>query len=279
MARWTNACTGVRSVVRENTDFRFLVMRSVRVALLVIAFSLVSSACGQSMPPMRGTVVTKDGQPIAGVSIFGSVWKRCCPYQQDTTTTDDKGKFHLEHPGTVLHFSKAGFQPLVVIVKPGTSQVRIVMTLPENSLTVATCGQSGANEKQLGWGKYGLHFTVPKEGVKVLGGNVDTDYVRYVVKLDKSDSYLSLWFGPYSIAAEPDDEQFVSSASFSQRNLISVKNEVIGKDSSGQLNSGLKWRHTGAFGSGAVYQNATEGEAAVFDKIINSFCMVSYPNK
>jgi hypothetical protein len=120
---------------------------------------------------------------------------------------------------------------------------------------------------------------VPKDGMKSLGGNPDVDYVRYVIRPNKGASYLNLWFGPYSISTEPDDQQFVESVDFSQRNLASVKGGVIGMDSWGRLSSGLSWRHTAAFGSGAVYRNADKESAALFDQIINSICTVDYPQK
>jgi hypothetical protein len=77
----------------------------------------------------------------------------------------------------------------------------------------------------------------------------------------------------------PDDQQFVESVDFSQRNLTSAKGDVIGMDSWGQLSSGLNWRHTAAFGSGAVYKNADKKSAALFDQIINSICTIDYPQK
>jgi hypothetical protein len=248
------------------------------VTLLLGGLTLVSSTLGQADLPIKGAVVTKNDQPLAGVSVYGSVGKHCCPSQREEVTTDEKGEFLLEHPGAVIHFSKANLQPLVFVVKPRTSQVRIVMTLAENDLTVPTCSQPGSSQKQIGWGQYGLHFTVPKDGMNVLGGKPDVDYVRYVIKPNKGESYLELWFGPYAFSTEPDDEQFVESVGFSQRNLVSLNGEAMGKDSWGQLKRGLSWRHTGGLGSGATYRNANKEEAHLFDQIINSICTVPYPH-
>jgi hypothetical protein len=152
------------------------------------------------------------------------------------------------------------------------------MSPVENQLTVVACVQPDSTSKLFGWGKYGLHFAVPKKGVQILGGKPDVDYVRYVIKPDKSDSYLNLWFGPYSISTEPDDERFVESVDFSQRNLTSNKG-VIGMDTRGRMSSALAWRQTAAFGSGAVYRDADKESAALFDKIIDSICWVDYPTK
>lgn len=249
------------------------------VGVILSGIELLPLALAQTKSALEGVVVTADGKPVAGVTVYGSVWKRCCPYQRDEVKTDDKGKFHLEHPGAVLHFSKSDMQPLAFVVRPGTAQVRIIMTVDKNSLTVPVCAPADHHQKQIGWGKYGLHFTVPKTDVKILGGEPDVDYVRYVIKPNRGEAYLSLWFGPYSISSEPDDQQFVDSVSFSQRNLTSAKGEVIGIDAWGQSNGGLNWRHTAVAASGAIYENADKESAALFDQIINSICTVAYPPK
>jgi hypothetical protein len=253
-------------------------VRPRQAMVLSVALALASSLFGQSEQSVKGFVVTKDGQPIAGVLVQGSIWKRCCPYQQDKATTNEKGEFFLEHGGAVVHFSKPDLQPLAFVVKPGTFRVRIVMSPAENQLTVPACVQPDSAHKLVGWGNYGLHFAVPKAGVQILGGKPDVDYVRYVIKPEKNDSYLNLWFGPYSISTEPDDEQFVDSLEFSQRNLATDKG-VIGMDSRGRARSGQNWRRTAAFGSGAVYRDVDKESAALFDKIIDSICWTDYPRK
>jgi hypothetical protein len=57
---------------------------------------------------------------------------------------------------------------------------------------------------------------VAKAGIQIRSGK-DIDYVRYIIKPDKGDSVLSLWFGPSAKSAEPDDTWFVESVDFSQR--------------------------------------------------------------
>ena len=208
-----------------------------RRAALSMVLAVASLAAGQTEQSVRGLLVTKDSQPIPGVLIYGS--KRWWPEKQDKVTTNEKGEFFLEHAGTVIHLSKSGLQPFTFVVKPGTSQVRIVMGPTENELTVPTCVRPVSTQRLIGWGKYGLHFAVPKDGVNILGGKPDVDYVRHVIKPRKSGSYLELWFGRNSISTEPDDEQFVNSVEFSQRNLFSAKRGVIGMDSRGRASSGL----------------------------------------
>lgn len=262
----------------QNVGRCHALLRPRQAMTLSVALALASSLFGQAEQSVKGIVVTKDDQPVSGVSVHGSIWKQCCPHQQDKATTNEKGEFFLEHGGTVIHFSKADLQPLAFVVKPGTSQVRVVMSPVENEFAVPACVQPDSAHKLVGWGKYGLHFAVPKAGVQIMGGKPDIDYVRYVIKPEKNDSYLNLWFGPYSISTEPDDERFVESIDFSQRNLATNKG-VVGMDSWGRAHSGLNWRQTAAFGSGAVYRDVDKESAALFDKIIDSICWTDYPSR
>lgn len=251
-----------------------------RLALLLsFGIAAVPPFLAQTESPVKGIVVTADGKPLGGVVVYGSVWKRCCPYQQDKTVTNDKGEFRLEHPGSVIHLSKERLQPLAFIVSPKVSAVRIVMSPSNNDLVVPKCTSPPLGQKQIGWGKYGLHFAVPEKDVEIRGGEPDVDYVRYVIKPAAGKSYLELWFGSMAISTEPDDKLFVESADFSQRNLTSFDGRVIGKDSRGHLQNGASWRQTAASGSGAIYGDASAEEAHLFDQIINSICTTSYARR
>lgn len=75
--------------------------------------------------PVAGRVITKDGSPVAGVVVSGSVWK-CCPPEQDRMTTDSSGSFHIEHTGTVLHFQPPeSFQPQALVIPPETPTLNL----------------------------------------------------------------------------------------------------------------------------------------------------------
>lgn len=275
----TNRCVFAHSTGTVPSLSRLLALSAPRVFLLLILLAVVSSALAQTELPIRGVVVSKDSQPLAGVTVAGSIWKQCCPYQRDIVSTNEKGEFLLPHSGAVIHFLKERMRPLTLVVQPGTTPLHIVLTPTENDLPVPPCSQPQPRHKLIGSGKYGLHFSVPKNEVKILDGKADTDYVRYVIKPKNGDSFLALWFGPYAIPSEPEDEQFINSSSFSQRNLVAVNGGGLGADTWGQSKNGLSWRHTGTMGSGAVYQDATKEEAQLFDQIINSICTVPYPKK
>lgn len=258
---------------------RFRAVCSMRWLVVTIGLMLLPSILGQTESPISGTVTTKDGQPIAGVIVYGSMAKTCCPFKREQTITDKEGQFHLEHPGAVIHFSKDDLQPQAFVVGPGTSGVHITLEPSIGSLVVPVCGKSGPAQKQIGWGKYGLRFNVPERAVKILGGKPDADYLRYAIKPKTGEAYLELWFGPYAMGTDPDDDQLINSVNFAQRNVVASSGGVVGMDSRGHLRGGEIWRQTAVLGQGGSrYRNALPEEARLFDEIVNSICTVPYPS-
>jgi hypothetical protein len=179
---------------------------------------------GQPDKPIQGTVVTQDGQPIEGVSVYG----------REHATTDSKGAFRFQHPGPVIHFYKGNLQPQSVVIQPGSSTLRVTMRPATNSMSVPDCGPLQQGLKRIGWGQYGLQFTLSERNLDVQGGNVDVDYVRYVIKREKSSSVMELWLGPTAGGVDPSDDRFIESIDFVQRHLI-YRNSMTGLDSRGQL--------------------------------------------
>ncbi len=237
-------------------------------------FLLILSAIGQIDGGVDGLVTTKSGQPVAGVSVQGSESKTCCPFKGEHATTDENGRFHLEHPGAVVHFSDTGFEPQALVLPPGTSQVQVTLSAPGNDLTAPPCGARRPGTKQIGWR---VRFDVPRRAVRILGGKTDVDYVRYLIKPKTGDAFLELWFGPYAISTEPDDEDFVSSVEFSQRQIVAPGLGVVGTDSWGQHRDQGKWRQTAIAGGGGSRYRATRPEdVALFDQIANSICLIPY---
>jgi hypothetical protein len=247
--------------------------------LVVMIGLILPSLLGQTESPVTGTAVTKDGQPISGVMVYGAMSKNCCPFKREKTTTDKEGHFRLEHPGAVIHFWKEDLQPRAVVVQPGTSEIRVAMDVSTGSLVIRVCGKPGPGQKQIGWGKYGLQFKVPTRAVRILGGKADVDYLRYVIKPKTGDAYLELWFGPYAMNSEPDDDLLVNSVKFAQRNVVASDGGVVGQDSWGELASGSIWRQTAVVAvGGSRYGNASAQDANLFDQVVTSICQVPYPS-
>ena len=53
--------------------------------------------------------------------------------------------------------------------------------------------------------------------------------------------------------------------------------EVIGADTWGRLPNGKVWRQTAISMEGARYRDVSHEDAAIFDRIINSECMIPCP--
>lgn len=246
---------------------------------LLVSFAVLQapSTLGQSESPLSGTVARKDGRPIGGVSVYGT--RACCPFKQEETTTDKEGRFRVVQPGAVLHFFKDDFQPQAFVVKPGTSEISIILEPPTDKMVVPICGKLTRGQNRYGWGKYGFRFDVPKREVKILGGKPDVDYVEYLIQPRTSESSLELWFGPYAMNPDPDDELFVKSLDFTQRNIVDSSGTRRGTDSWGDLQSGGKWRWTVVGLEGARYRSASPKDATLFDKIFNSVCEMPYPKQ
>jgi hypothetical protein len=247
---------------------------------VALGFLLVPLLLAQTRLPLVGTVTTKDGQPLAGVGVYGSMSKVCCPFKREQSTTDNSGQFRLENPGSVIHFFKKEFQPRAVVVEPEAANLRITLQLSTDTFPLPVCGKLERGQERIGWGKYGLRFNVVKRAVKILEGNPDADYTRYVIKPKTGKAYLELWFGPYAMDEVPDDDQFISSDKFAQRNAVASDGQLVGMDSWGQQRDGGIWRWTAVLGEGGSrYRNTPPEQANLFDQIVNSACEVPYPSQ
>jgi hypothetical protein len=244
-----------------------------RMGLLVLAFVFLQmgSTGGQYEPPIAGTV-SLDGHPIAGVTVSGG--------QRDRAVSDNGGKFRLEHPGRVIHFYKDGLSPQTVVLDDYRKPIYVALRAVEGSLVLPTCAKTKKDSRAIGWGKYGLRFSVPASSINIEGGKPDVDYVQWMISPQNSSGHLALWFGPYAANLEPQDDLFINSVSFSQRPIVIVGGAQAGVDSRGKLREGGEWRHTSVLGQGAgVYTNANPKDQELFDRIIDSICEVPYPTK
>lgn len=249
------------------------------ILLLIVAVGMtVPCLSGQTEMPINGRIVAKDGRAIAGVTVYGSLSKTCCPFKRERTTTDDTGRFHLEAPGAVIHFAKDNLRPASFVISPNNSEVVITMEPASESLLLPVCRNPGSGQQRIGWGKYGLQYVVASREAKIFGGKPDVDYVRYVVRPKKDKVYLELWFGIYAMDIDPDDDLVVKSIKFSQRYVVDSEGRVVGLDSSGELADGTIWRQTSVLGNGgARYHHVDQKNAEFFNQTVNSACEVPYP--
>jgi len=126
-----------------------------------------------------------------------------------------------------------------------------------------------------------MEFYVPKD-LQIDGGSADVDYLRYVIKSKPNHGYLELWFGPYAMNLDPDDEQFAKSIEFKQRSVDRAdmwgKMQSVGFDTTGKYSDGKIWRQTAMIAEGGARCLAdTPEEATVFDRIVDSLCYAPHP--
>ena len=245
------------------------------VALLllpILAFPQVDT-------PLKGRVVSSAGQPLPGVTVYGSRSKECCPFKSESTITSENGEYRLEHPGEVIHFLKQGFQPVTVVVQRGKSAVDITLEPSQSALVMRACEKPLPGMRRIGWGKSGLQFDVPKVGTEIVGGEPDVDYVRYSVRRRGAKAYLQLWFGPSAMSMDPDDSEFINATVFQQRNVVRPDGAGAGLDSWGRSSDGSNWRQTAVSFEGAIYKAAPPEDSELFDRIINSLCEIPYQRR
>lgn len=249
-------------------------LRRVSAAFVIVVLS-ASSGYPQSESAVSGLVTDTNGQSISDVIVYGSLSKECCPFRRETVKTNEKGQFRLEHPGAVIHFLKEHFRPQSTIIQRQRTELRVVLK-PESEVVVPSCRKKQAHESQVGWRR--LQFFVQKHGLKLLGGKPDVDYVRYLIRPTSGEGFLELWFGPYAMSSDPDDDLFLASQSFEQRDLALADGTVIGIESRGRFRNGNLWRQTAVFiEGGARYRDARPATARLFDQVIDSACELSYP--
>ena len=143
---------------------------------------------------------------------------------------------------------------------------------------IPQCGKLSPGQRWISWGQYGLKFQCPKRGVKIIGGKPDVDYVKFVIRPVSGNAALVVWFGGMAFDPQPRGKQVVGSITFKQSKLIGFNGTEIGLDSRGQKPDMTVWRHFGVRTEGAEYDKASDRDAALFDRIIETACLGPYPN-
>lgn len=154
----------------------------------------------------------------------------------------------------------------------------VAASTPADTL-LPTCSQAKRGQRFISWGKYGLHFLITKREVDVLGGKVDVDYVKYVIKPKNRGAALALWFGGMALSQKPDQQLLSASSNVTQAKIVDPSKEVIGLDSRGLLKDGSNWRQFVVHSEGAIYVKVSPEDSVLFDQIISSACWIPYPNK
>lgn len=121
---------------------------------------------------------------------------------------------------------------------------------PVAGIRLPPCQAPPKGQKLIGWGKQGLFFSVPMRGVKILGGKPDVDYVKFIIKPNRHESALVLWFGGMAFDPRPPGEIVRTSEGFIQTKLLSPDGAEIGLDSRGKKHDMSRWRWFGIWSEG-----------------------------
>ena len=249
---------------------------------LALSFGILvseASTSGQGYPsstrsrpdtPVDGILTGSDGRPLVGVRVVGSLQLRCCPATIDSAESDAEGHFHLEHPGTVLHFSREDLRPQTLVLSAADSTVRVALEPSADDLEVVACEKTSQRGEKFA-GRYS-HFAVSDSSMRIRRGTIDVDYVIHLIQPANGTSTLQLWFGDYALSSVPDDDTFIDSSVFRQRQVKTVRGEVIGLDSWGTLKNGRRWRQMSILSEGSIYRDASPEDAVAFDQIVNAVC-------
>jgi hypothetical protein len=76
---------------------------------------------------------------------------------------------------------------------------------------------------------------------------------------------------------DPPGEMTRSSDSLTQRKVLNPDGDEIGLDSKGTKRDKGGWRWFGVWAEGGEYENAPPEDAALFDRILDSACLIPYP--
>lgn len=255
----------------QQSKRRVVAMRTIVGLLLSSSMTFWPAFVTQRAPAhLKGIVVSENGTPIEGVKIFAL----------HDSTTDADGKFDLPSEigkATVIFFQKEGFRPKSVVVKSGSSMIRVV--LEDDGKTawfIPVCRPRDANTLPKG---YSLAFRLPKAArLKKLK---DIDYQEYLVTLGGDAPPLQLWWGGLVQPGQIVSDLIVRSANFEERSIHGKSGEYWGTDTSGKSPDGTYWRAAGFAGlsGAAIYENVSEEVAKAYDRIIDSACQADISPK
>jgi hypothetical protein len=130
-------------------------------------------------------------------------------------------------------------------------------TQKSSTTRIRACGELPSAEKWIRQGSHGLQFRVPKEGFKVSGGDVDVDYVRFVITQGDHDGILEFWFGSMALGPEPRPTLVKASIAVTRTTLLNSDGARIGGDTRGEKLDHTRWRHFAVGSEGAVYEDVS----------------------
>lgn len=236
----------------------------------IVAISLVASASvsvlGQGAEHVRGIVISERDEPVAGARVDGDLSRN--PAERESLRTAENGSFAFTYPQDFVRVRADKFQPVTVFIKPGETNLRIVLTdATSTSKMISGCPAQGRGLKRVG---NPFLFSLPK-GTKIKR-ITDADTAAYRVNFPHSNYWLLLLWGVNVGRTDADERLERASSRFSERWIAGPGAPNIGIDSAGVSSRGA-WRSFGTAFDQAIYVDVPDEAATYFDAIIDSACL------
>lgn len=220
-----------------------------------------------------GVVRSISGHPLPGVFIYSRSQKQMIPRENDNanpfhTTTDKDGKFRLTEYGRVLFLRKPGYKPLAKKIDLLDKRIEIFLEVERPRKSVPNCTLNRRSEI-LKLGKVSLSFDAEYIVEKHKGA--DSLYIVIRSKEKPESNVLSILSGTTASIGFPAEELLLSSETY-QIHSLGVGNSVW-VSAIGSLSTGGRWRFLGNSTTVISYEAASNEDAILFDRIIDSLCI------
>lgn len=243
----------------RNCGFKLVFGLGLALSLTTHAGAAGVAATGR---PMRGRVVDQSDKPVAGarVELFNS------------TTTGPDGRFAVPAGTVGFVIRKAGFESKFVRTRSIREWTFVLLKVSEPPPPV--CSDPTPYVKFARW--QGQRFLLPKvAGVSVGPERWDIDYVERTHTAESPRRTLGIAHGlGMSWRSDKPEAAWVWDAVDFRETVHAVDGvEVLA--ARGVDKQGLRWRVLGTVGEVAIYRDADEGTARLFDQVMDGVCIVA----
>jgi hypothetical protein len=231
----------------------------------MIPSALPSAAATDSF--VEGIVVAENGQPLQGISVYGSNGNRA-PFIREIVKTDKDGHFRLEQPVEVVHIRAVAFRPLAVMVQPGVSELRVVLEEEaRNNWVVHACSNAQTRNLLIG----NVKFSIPKRARRK--EHRAEDAFSYSVYFSKHSMPVELGSAALYDPYVHDDRWILKSTYFGERWIKDTSDRILGMDAEGETKDGTRWRRVALRDVTASYEGISAESAKQYDALIDSACI------
>lgn len=247
-------------------------------AILVSTVSLIAHST-----PLRGSVKSENGTPIAHVQIVTNITTTMGPglsvsgssSKEVITETDTQGRFSLPNHGRVIWFKQKDINPITKVVDLSLSELDIVAKdAASRTRDIPQCSGVKRAASRVGSPfKVESHDGVIARTRPSPDGNRD-DYLFGIEVAEGKYEIMVIWGGSTSL--DPGEDVLVDSKDISEHQWRS--GNVVGLEIRGVRSNGKIWRRISFAGGALTYQGNSERSARVFDKMMDNVCLEESQN-